>query len=253
MQAHFITIDGLTIRYLEQGNGPCLLFLHGWGVGADSYRVVLEHLSQTHRVLAPDLPGMGQSQEPDVPWDTSHYVDFVRTFLSALSAAPEVMIGHSNGGRVLLKMQSNMQTALPARKLVLIDSAGLPSRKSLRYHTKVFSYKAAKILLSPFPKAKQRLQKNAGSADYRTASPVMRGTMSLLLNEDLTPILPKVRPATLLVWGETDTATPLCDAKTMEKLIPGAGLALLPGGGHWALLEQWGLCRRILDSFLIGS
>lgn len=251
MQVRVISVDGLKIRCLDAGKGPCLLFLHGWGVGADSYRVILDHLSKTYRVLAPDLPGMGGSGEPDAPWDAAHYVGFVRAFVRELSVAPDVLIGHSHGGRTLLKMQSDPQTALPAKKMVLIAAAGLRPRRSLRYYIKVYSYKTAKILLTPFPRAKRQLQKKAGSADYRAASPMMRGTLSRLVGEDLTPVLSRVRPAALLIWGDKDTATPLRDAQIMEKRIPGAGLALLPGGGHWALLEQWGLCKRILDSFLL--
>ncbi len=245
-----IRIDGLSTQYLDIGSGPGLLFLHGWGVGFDSYLVMLEHLAKTHRVVAPNLPGMGGAQEPPVAWRSTEFAGFVTHFLSALSFAPDVLAGHSNGGRTLLRLQGTPQTALPAKKLILLDSAGLRPKRSARYHMKVACYKTAKWALTPFPALKARLQKNAGSADYRAASPVMRGTLSLLVNEDLGPLLPHIRASTLLIWGENDTATPLSDGRRMEKEIPGAGLVLLKSGGHWAFLEQWGLCARVLDSFL---
>ena len=89
-----------------------------------------------------------------------------------------------------------------------------------------------------------------GSADYRNASERMRQTMVKCINEDLTDLLPKNEVSTLLIWGEADTATPLRDGKLMEKLIPDAGLVTLAGAGHFAFAEQWGLCSRVLDSFL---
>ncbi len=253
MSTRTIDIGGLAIRYFDKGEGPCLLFLHGWGVGFDSYSVMLTHLARTHRVVAPNLPGMGGSQEPPSAWEAADYVAFVRRFVSALALDPAVLMGHSNGGRVILKWLGDPETALPVPKIVLMDSAGLKVRHSAIYYLKVYSYKAAKLLLTPFPQAKRRLQKNAGSADYRAASPVMRATMSRLLAEDLTPVLPRIRASTLLLWGDCDTATPLRDGRTMERLIPGAGLVVLKGGGHWAALEQWGLCARVLDSFLSQS
>ena len=84
----------------------------------------------------------------------------------------------------------------------------------------------------------------------QAASPVMRQTMVRCIAEDLTPLLPEIAASVLLIWGETDTATPLSDGQLMEKKIPDAGLVVLPGAGHFAFAQQWGLCSRVLDSFL---
>jgi pimeloyl-ACP methyl ester carboxylesterase len=78
----------------------------------------------------------------------------------------------------------------------------------------------------------------------------MRQTMVRCINEDLTPLLPQIGASTLLIWGEADTATPLSDGKRMEQRIPDAGLVVLSGAGHFAFAEQWGLCSRVLDTFL---
>ncbi|MDR3207792.1 MAG: alpha/beta hydrolase [Oscillospiraceae bacterium] len=250
MSVDTVEAGGFSVRYLALGEGPCLLFLHGWGVGADSYTPLLTHLAARFRVVAPDLPGMGGTLEPTEPWGVGDYAAFVRAFAAALGLAPRVLMGHSNGGRVLLKLQSDPAIAFPADKMVLIDSAGIRPRHPPLYYVKVYAYKTGKVLLTPFPGLKRRLQTNAGSADYRAASPVMRGTLSRLVGADLTPLLPAVRPGALLLWGDRDTATPLRDGRLMAAGIPGAGLALLPGGGHWAVLEQLPLALRILDSYL---
>ncbi len=229
------------------GSGPHLVFLHGWGVGHELYAPLLEHLQKTHTVFAPDLPGFGKTPEPPEPWGVDEYVSFLLEFMSAAGVTAPVMMGHSNGGRVLLNLLPRHDTG--AKKLVLIASAGLKPKRGLGYYARVYTYKAGKAVLTPFPGLKRRLTENRGSEDYRRASPLMKATMSRLLSSDATALLPKISVPTLLIWGEDDTAALLSDAKIMERAIPDAGLAQLPGG-HWAFMEQLPRTLRILDSFL---
>ena len=70
------------------------------------------------------------------------------------------------------------------------------------------------------------------------SAPVLKDTMNIILNEDLRPLLPNIKAPTLLIWGALDTATPLSDAKEMEKSIPDAGLVVYPRGTHFAYLEN---------------
>lgn len=244
-----VTLDVLNIQTYctTAGSGPHLLFLHGWGVGHELYTPLLEHLQKTHTVFAPDLPGFGKTGEPPEPWGVDEYAAFTLEFLRVAGAKPSVMMGHSNGGRVLLNLLPKYD--LGAKKLVLMGSAGLKPKRGLQYYAKVYTYKAGKALLTPFPALKRRLTENRGSEDYRRASPVMKATMSRLLASDATALLPLINIPTLLIWGVDDTAAPLSDAKIMEREIPDAGLALLPGG-HWAFMEQLPRTMRILDSFL---
>ena len=77
----------------------------------------------------------------------------------------------------------------------------------------------------------------------------MRAILSKVVNEDLTPLLPKIKAPTLLFWGNMDTATPLSDAKKMEKLIPDAGLVVAHGTGHFSFLENPGLFTAVMKNF----
>ncbi len=79
---------------------------------------------------------------------------------------------------------------------------------------------------------------------------MMRAVMSKCVNEDLKKVMPDISASTLLVWGDNDTATPLSDAKTMEKLIPDAGLVSFPGCGHYSFLDNARQFAAILSSFL---
>lgn len=244
-----VSIRGIPVHYTRLGQGPDALFLHGWGVGHEIYRTLLEHLARTHTVYAPDLPGFGQTPEPPALWGVEDYASFVLSFRDAMGVHPEIAVGHSNGGRVLLQLTGAMENALGIRKLALLAPAGLKARRKPSYYVKVYIYKAAKLLLKPFPALLERYRQRKGSEDYRNASPLMRGVMSRLLQTDLTSYLPRVSVPTLLIWGRDDHSAPFADAKIMETAIPDAGLVTL-AGGHWAFAEQWPTTAAALTSFL---
>ena len=141
-------------------------------------------------------------------------------------------------------------------KLILIDAAGVKPRRSLKYYVKVYSFKLSKLFFKAVlgaEKAQARIEKERarrGSSDYRNASPKMRSIMSRVVNEDLCHLMPSIKAPTLLIWGENDTATPLSDAKKMERLIPDAGLVSFPGCGHYSFLDNPGQFAAVLNSFL---
>ena len=111
----------------------------------------------------------------------------------------------------------------------------------------IFSTKFVKKF---FPDALENLRKKNGSADYNAASPIMRQTLVKVVNEDLQHLMPNVTAPTLLIWGTLDDATPLSDAKIMEKLMPEAGLVTFEGAGHYSFLERRDQFLRVLASFM---
>ncbi len=254
-----ITIHGKRVRYIDQGSGAqTVLLLHGWGVDGTLYHLLTDHLSGYCRVLVPDLPGFGGSEEPNRPYTPSDFADFVLAFTKALGVNEVIGIGHSNGGRVLIDLLARENCELNITKAILLDSAGIPAKHSLSYYLRVYTFKCIKrlaalpVIRSLFPNAIEKAQKRFGSSDYKQASPLMRQSMVIALKTDVTPLLPRISVPTLLLWGKDDTATPLRDAQIMEKLIPDAGLVVL-NGGHYAFAESFGQCRRVLDSFLQGD
>ncbi len=250
------TVDGLRIRYIDRGSGrQTVLLLHGWGVDGSIYHLITDHLSAYCRVVVPDLPGFGGSQEPPRPWTPAEYGDLVLAFCEQLGITEAVLMGHSNGGRILLELLSREHCPLAVRKAVLIGCAGIPAKHSAKYYARVYMFKLLKAIFSLpgtrhlFPDAVDKARRRFGSSDYRQASPVMRQSMVLALGTDCTPLLPRIKASTLLIWGRNDTATPLRDGQLMERRIPDAGLVVLEGG-HYAFAEQFPQCRRVLDSFL---
>ena len=117
-----LTIDGRQVQYLDKGEGPTLLFLHGWAAPVETYRLLTDHLSGYCRVVAPDFPGFGGSEEPPVPWDVDGYVDFTLKFAAALGIERAVLMGHSFGGRVIIKLMNRPGPPLEVPKIILMDA-----------------------------------------------------------------------------------------------------------------------------------
>lgn len=247
-------VKGLRVNYEIKGQGDTVLLLHGWASSLQPYGRLMEQLSAKYRVIAVDFPGMGRSEEPKEPWDVDGFADFVLAFLEQFDIKKISLVGHSYGGRVIIKL-ANRDLPFTIDKIVLIDSAGIKPPASKKKNMRQRIYKLGKWFLSLkpiaklFPMALEKLKVKFGSADYAAASPMMRQCLVKAVNEDLTHLLPGVKAPTLLVWGDLDTATPLRDAQLMEKRIPGAGLAVIPGTGHFSFVENPYLFGRIMASY----
>lgn len=237
-----IVIEGMRLHYEETGpeDAPAVILMHGWGCDHTTVRSIAASLETGMRVVNLDLPGHGRSDEPPTPWGVNDFTRFIEELCRHLAVSRPSLIGHSFGGRISILMASRNDVS----KVMLIDAAGIKPRRSLRYYLKVYSFKIfKKIAPILFGKGKgekliERWRGKRGSADYRNSSPMMRMVMSRCVNEDLKSVMPSIKAPTLLVWGENDTATPLSDARIMEKLIPDAGLVSFPGCGHYSFLDN---------------
>ena len=136
-----------------------------------------------------------------------------------------------------------------------MGSAGIVHEKTFKQKMAVKRFKFLRGLFNIkyiywlFPEIIDDWRSRQGSADYRSATPVMRNTLVMAVNEDLRDLLPKIDRETLLIWGDKDTATPIGDAKIMEEKIKGSGLVVLEGSTHYAFLEQPAKFRSIIRSF----
>lgn len=248
-----IEIGGLRMHYDETGpvDGRPVVLMHGWGCNFSTVRSIAAILETGMHVFNLDLPGHGKSPEPPTIWGVGEYTDFVKNFIDTLKLQDPVLIGHSFGGRIAIMLASQR----PLSKMMLVDAAGIKPKRHLKYYIKVYSFKTAKHVL-PLILGKKRALKTldawrgkAGSADYRQASPIMRQIMSKAINQDLTPLLTSIKASTLLIWGEKDTATPMRDARIMEKNIPDAGLVSFPDAGHFSFLDEPGQFRAVAKEF----
>lgn len=235
-----IEINGIASCYKRDGNGKdAFVLLHGWGQNKEMFEPMYMFLaSQKKTVISVDFPGFGKSEEPKVIYGIKEYAEWLKALLVLENIENVIFIGHSFGCRVAYYYSANKLGKV--KKLLMTGAAGIKPKRSLNYYIKVYSYKMLKVLL-PAIGMKHVLeykQRNAGSSDYKNATPIMRGVLSKVVNEDLTSILSKIEAPTLLVFGENDDATPVRDGKLMEQKIQNATLIIYENEGHYAYWNQ---------------
>jgi pimeloyl-ACP methyl ester carboxylesterase len=252
--SHYLTIDGMRVRYRSGGHGPQVLLLHGWGGTIESFTPVYRDLIQAYSVHAFDLPGFGESSLPPMAWGGLEYAQLTLTIMDRLRLNRPHVVAHSFGGQVAITLAA----AHPDRveRLVLVGSAGVrvPPRPGVRL--KRIAASGATWLGVHGGWLGQRLRnslyRRIQSTDYANAGP-LRSTLVKVLSEDLRDLLPRIHAPTLLVWGEQDTAVPLASAQLMARLLPDARLVVLQHAGHFPYLDQFTQFRLIVGRFLRGE
>ena len=256
-----ITIDGYNINYKitgpsEASDARTLVVLQGWGTEMALYDSVAAAVNDRYRVIQFDLPGFGASDEPREPWNVDAYADFFCRFMEELNIKKAVLLGHSYGGRVIIKLAARDSIPFEIEKIVLVDSAGVMPERTASQKFKVRLYKIKRTFLmskpvhAMFPEVIDYWMSKQGSDDYRAASPMMKKCLVMAVNEDLQHLMPKIGQETLLVWGDLDLDTPISDAHKMEKQIQNSALVVLEGTDHFSFLYKPLEFRNILRTFL---
>jgi pimeloyl-ACP methyl ester carboxylesterase len=251
---HRTTIDGRLAAYGEVGDGPPLVFLHGWGITSRVYAHVLPVLAAAGtRVIAPALPGFGSSDElPGAPsWERlAKWVDDLLDHLGV--DEPALLVGHSFGGGVATMVAWHYPTR--ARSLVLVNSVGgstwrsdkslaerpiwdwglhIPTEWSGKAYRKVIPVVARDFLGNVFrhPRNLLRAGRLAASADLR---------------DELAALTQRGLPVTIL-WGDQDRILPesalisLCEAT-------GATVEAVNGRHSWLIADPEGFGEILTNS-----
>ncbi len=239
MQEKQLVVDETLINYIELNPeaSEALVFLHGWQSSAEAWMGVLSKLKEKNiHLLALDLPGFGKSPLPPAAWGVGDYARVVKNFLLKKELSQVILIGHSFGGRVAIKLAATAPSVL--KKLVLVDAAGFRDN-SLNRALKVRAAEFLKPLfnLSMFKSLKPLLYEAIGASDYGNSA-ALKQIFIKTIEEDLSVNMTEVQVPTLLVWGEFDYVTPLSFAHRMSKLIPNSQLMILPEAGHFSFVDQ---------------
>ncbi len=219
----------------RDGGAPVVVALHGWARSHADFGGVLGPAAPRGALpsLALDLPGFGASPAPAEPWGSEAYADAVVRVIEGPGgpAAPVVLVGHSLGGRVAVRLAAARPDLVAG--LVLCGAPVGPrvrprARPAPGFRAVRRLHRMGLVGAGTMERARQRY----GSADYRAASGVMRQVLVRLVDEDYAAAVASLRCPVELVWGDDDMAVPLAVARSLAATIPGAHLTVCHGAGH---------------------
>lgn len=231
-----ISIENLWIDYIVEGEGKEIILLHGWGANRHTFDKLIHHLKDKFKVYALDLPGFGAS-EIYAPLSVSDVTDIVHEFIIQMDIQNPIMLGHSYGGRIGICYASRY----PVKSLVLVSAPAFKKELTWQKKIKIAVFKIAKKL---------NIQMDMGSEDYKSASDVMKKTLVLTVNYDLSEEVKCIEAPTLCIAGADDEVVP---KKEMEKLcnaIKHSELITMDECGHFPYLERPVFFSLIMDAFL---
>jgi pimeloyl-ACP methyl ester carboxylesterase len=249
-----ILVDGQMLEYSDEGSGPVVVMLHGWGTSLSTFDNLTKKLTEKFRVIRLDFPGFGASPKPTGDWNVGDYGRLVSGLIAKLKIGKvHAVIGHSFGGRVIIKGVADGN--LNPEKVVLIGSAGVKMDDTVRRSLFATAAKLGRtVTILPGlkqlrPALKKRLYRAAGSSDYVQAADMKKIFLNTI-NEDLLPYVHQISQPTLLIWGEQDTETPVADAYKMMNELPNGSLSVIPEVGHFVYLVQPQKVDEALELFL---
>jgi len=233
MKEEIIFINDLRINCRIMGEGKPILVLHGWGSNSERWQKVGELLvKKEFKVVIPDLPGFGKSQEPLYSWGLNDYCGFIEKLVLTLKLEKFYLLGHSFGGAVAVKY--SFQFPQKVEKLFLVSPACL-RKKSLKKRLFFILSKILKIFsfLPFYQKIRKGLYKFIiRKSDYLYAKGMMKDIYLKIIKEDLSDILPFIKISTIIIWGEKDKIKPLKEAYLIKKKIKNSKLEIIPNVGH---------------------
>lgn len=259
-----IAVNGVNLAVDVRGQGPAVLFIHGYPLDHSIWDYPMAHLEGWMRI-APDLRGMGQSDAPDLGYSMATYADDLLALLNTLGVERAVLCGLSMGGYVAFEMLRRARERV--RGLVLMDTRSDADTAEMRRARDASAAQAreggsaaiaeamlpkllAAAVATEDPKLVERVRR------MMEATPVagILGAITALRDRpDSTPLLATLGDIpTLVMVGEEDQITPLAGAHQMADAIPGARLAVVPASGHLTPMERPEAATALLADFLTG-
>lgn len=247
---------------------PVALLIHGTGAGSHSWRHLAPRLAQRFDVIAPDLPGHAFTETPDAQaLSLPAVADALAALLERLQVRPALVVGHSAGAAVALRMA--LSGGLAPQLIVSINGAILPLQGALgRMFMPAARLLAASPLVAPafaawaaLPSVTRRLLDSTGSridaegercyahlvADGRHAA----GALRLMASWDLDALahdLPRLTVPLLLMAAEGDRTLSPSHAQRVQAVVPHSQLVWQPGLGHLSHEEDAAATLALIDA-----
>ena len=262
---HFVTLaDGLRLHYLDEGQGPVVLWLHGSGPGASGYSNFKgnypEFAAAGYRNIVLDLPGFGRSDKPE---DTEYCLEFfvatLSGFLDAVGIERCTLLGNSLGGAIALGQALARPESVAA--LVLMAPGGVEERETYfqmeGIQRMVELYSAGPMGVEEMRQVMSLQLFDASQLDdallaerAAVAATQPRSLFAGMRVANMTARLGELRCPILGFWGSNDRFNPIGGALKFLDHAPQARFLLLNRCGHWVQVEHRELFNRTCLDFL---
>ncbi len=252
--SQFVEAGGLHWHVQRMGQGPCLLLLHGTAAATHSWRDLAPLLAQHFTLIAPDLPGHGfTSSLPQRRVSLAGFSEALQALLKDLQVSPDLVLGHSAGAAIALRMA--LDGTIAPRAIFSLNGALLPLGDE---HSAFFTRAAQMMVGLPFVSklCAWRASKHEVAAKLLrdTGSDIgprgvelytrlfgypghIRAALTMMAQWELRPLLrelPRLGPALFLLVGSRDRAVPPMQARRIQAILPAARIITLEGLGHLA-------------------
>ncbi|HET8881656.1 MAG TPA: alpha/beta fold hydrolase [Solimonas sp.] len=251
VEVKHLQIPGFEIAYLDGGQGEPLVMVHGFGADKDNWAQIAPFLRSTGRLIAPDLPGYGDSSKPlDADYSIVAQAERLGQFLDALQLPRAHLAGNSMGGAIVLAFAKLHPERV--QSLWLLDPAGVGSAKESEMF-RAYREHGQMLLLTKTPEEFPNVMHLAMSRQPPVPYSVTHELAIAAANNyalharifrDLTAEVPHIEQdvmglatPTLIVWGEEDRVLDPSGAEILHRALPNSQVVLMPGIGHMPMLE----------------
>ena len=258
-----IQVGDHRIAYSEGGKGEPVVVVHGFGASSDNWNRMAGRLTKKYRVIAPDMPGWGQSTRIDAAsYAYPEQIERLHQFLGALGLRRFHLIGHSMGGFISSAYAARYPEEVITLTLIAPHGIAEPQPGEL-----ALSVAAGENWLVPrnVPEFERLLDKVFARRPYVPrsvfklfAAYAIRGSAkSARIFADMQsndpPLedrLPLIQAPTLIIWGDQDRVLNVSGAEVFRQGIKSSEVMIIPGSGHMPLVENAGACARAWLAFM---
>ena len=272
-----LDLHGERVVYVDEGSGEVLLLLHGMAGSSQTWRSVIKPLSRRFRVIAPDLPGHGESTKPRSDYSLGAFAVLLRDLLDELGVTRATIIGHSLGGGVA--MQFLYQHPDYAQRLILIGSGGLGPDVGLTL--RLLSAPGAELIMPIIaprqvltagdrvwswlrkagieaPRGEEIWRSYSTFSDAPTRQAFLRTLRSVVdyrgqAVSALNRLNTKTELPIMAIWGEKDAIIPVKHAYAAQQARPDIRLEVLAGVGHFPQVERPAEVVELIEDFIAAD
>ena len=262
--ARFAAVRGARVRYVDEGQGPPVVLVHGFASSLDAWAGVRPALRGTHRVIALDLKGFGWTDRPPGDYSADEQARIVLALMDELDVESAAIVGHSWGGSVALSLA--LHAPHRVTRLALYDAWVYEEQLPTFFHwAKVGG--VGEILFGAFydQRPEDRMARaffdpaaiDQALVDDVEAALDRPGTRAAALAAvrgmryaHVEDRYPTIAQPVLLLWGREDAVTPLEHGERLVAELPQAELRVFPRCGHFPMIEARNASNRALVRFL---